>query len=122
MSQFNKLKHASIASFATAYDALGCLIIRHENLLVSRIPTFSQQYRKSLNERKLLKIEVQKLLDANIIRPSRSLYASPVILVPKIDKSIRMCVDYRRLNLITITEQWPLPRIDDILDGLLGCK
>jgi hypothetical protein len=42
--------------------------------------------------------------------------------VPKKDKSIRMCVDYRRLNQVTITEQWPLPRIDDILNGLLGSK
>jgi hypothetical protein len=42
--------------------------------------------------------------------------------VPKKDISIRMCVDYRRLNQVTFTEQWPLPRIDDILDGLLGSK
>ena len=123
MTQFNKLKHASIPSFATAYDSLGCCTIsKHEILLDSRIPIFSQPYRKSLNERELLKQEVQKLLDANIIRPSRSPYASPVILVPKKDKSIRMCVDYRRLNQVTITEQWPLPRKDDILDGLLGSK
>ena len=38
------------------------------------------------------------------------------------DKSIRMCVDYRRLNRVTVSELWPLPRIDDILDGLLGSK
>jgi hypothetical protein len=62
------------------------------------------------------------LLDANIIRPSRSPYASPVILVPKKDKNIRMCVDFRRLNKVTVSKQWPLPRIDDILDGLLGSK
>jgi len=62
------------------------------------------------------------LLDANIIRPSRSPYASPVILVPKKDNTIRMCVDFRRLNKDTVSEQWPLPRIDDILDGLLGSK
>ena len=55
-----------------------------------------------------------------IIRPSSSTYASPVILVPKKDNSIRMCVDFRRLNKITVSEQWALPRIDDILDDLLG--
>jgi hypothetical protein len=128
MTQFNKLKHASIPSFAFAYDSFGCCTIsKHEILLDSRIPIFSQPYRKSLNELTLtlplpLPQEVQKLLDANIIRPSRSPYASPVILVPKKDKSIRMCVDFRRLNQVTITEQWPLPRKDDILDGLLGSK
>ncbi len=55
-----------------------------------------------------------------IIRPSSSTYASPVILVPKKDNTIRMCVDFRRLNKLTVSEQWPLPRIDDILDDLLG--
>ncbi len=62
------------------------------------------------------------MLDDNIIRPSRSPYASPVILVPKKDNTIRMCVDFRRLNKVTVSEQWPLPRIADILDGLLGSK
>jgi hypothetical protein len=108
--------------FATAYDSLGCCSISiHEILLDSRVPFFSQPYRKSLNEREYLKNEVLKLLDANIIGPSRFLYASPVILVPKKDKSIRMCVDYRRLNQITITEQRPLPRIDEILLSLMVC-
>ncbi len=60
------------------------------------------------------------MLNAHIIRPSRSPYASPVILVPKKDNTIRMCVDFRRLNKVTVSEQWPLPRIDDIFDGLLG--
>jgi hypothetical protein len=60
------------------------------------------------------------LLNAHIIRPYRSSYASPVILVPKKDNTIRMCVDFRRLNKVTVSEQWLLPRIDDILDGLLG--
>jgi hypothetical protein len=62
------------------------------------------------------------ILDANIIRPSRSPQASPVILVPKKDNSIRMCVDFRRLNKVTVSEIWPLPRIDDILDCLLRSK
>jgi hypothetical protein len=54
------------------------------------------------------------------IRPSRSTSASPVILVPKKDGFVRMCVDYRPLNLETIPEQWPLPRIADIIDNILG--
>ncbi len=53
---------------------------------------------------------------------SRSPYAASVILVPKKDKSNRMCVDYRRLNRLTVSELWPLPRIDDILDGPLGSQ
>jgi hypothetical protein len=75
-----------------------------------------------VKERFILKTEVQKLLDAGIIRPSRSPYAATVILVPKKDKSFRMCVYYRRLNRIIVSELRPLPRIDDILDGLIGSK
>jgi hypothetical protein len=67
-----------------------------------------------------MNLEIKKLIEAKIIRQSRSPYASPVILVPKKDGSVRMCVDYRRLNLETIPEQWPLPRMADILDNMLG--
>jgi hypothetical protein len=106
--------------FATANDCLGCCTLsKHEIILDSRTPIYSHPYRKSIKERSILSDEVRKLLDANIIRPSRSPYASPVILVPKKDNTIRMCVDFRRLNKVTVSEQWPLPRIDDILDGLL---
>ena len=117
--EFDKLKLTCTQSFA--YDSLGCgTISKHEIILESRVPIFSHPYRKSIKERQLLQIEVKKLLDALIIRSSRSSYASPVILVPKKEKSIRMCVDYRRLRKVTVSEQWPLPRIDDILDGLLS--
>ena len=120
---FNQLAVSANKSFATDYNSLGCCnISKHEIRLQTRIPIHSHAYRKSLRERDLLKDEINKLLTANIIRPSRSPYASPVILVPKKDGSVRMCVDYRRLNLETIPEQWPLPRITDILDNMLGSK
>ena len=54
--------------------------------------------------------------------PSSSPWASPVVLVPKKDGSLRFCVDYRRLNSITVKDVYPLPRVDDILDALGGVK
>jgi len=77
-------------------------------------------YRKSFKERKLVQDEVNKMLQAGIIRLSESPWAFPVVLIPKPDGTTRFCVDYRLLNAITIRDPYPLPRIDDILDRLKG--
>lgn len=54
------------------------------------------------------------------IRPSHSPYSAPILFVQKKDGSLRMCTDYRALNSKTIRDRYPLPRIDDLLDRLLG--
>ena len=61
-----------------------------------------------------------KLIDHGFIRPSKSPYGSPVLFVKKKDGSLRMCIDYRALNKITIKNKYPLPRIDELLDRLFG--
>lgn len=57
-----------------------------------------------------------------MIQESSSSYASPIVLVRKSDGSLRLCVDYRRLNLKTQRDTFPLPRIDESLDALSGAK
>src|SRR4051812_4725332 len=66
--------------------------------------------------------QVTELLQKGFIRPSKFPYASSVIFVAKKDGSLRMCVDYRALNKITIKNRYPLPRIDEILDRLKGAE
>ena len=66
--------------------------------------------------------QVDDMLNRNIIEESNSPWASGVVLVKKKDGSLRFCVDYRRLNAITIKDAYPLPRIDDSLDCLAGTK
>ena len=66
--------------------------------------------------------QVQQMLSSNVIRPSNSPWASPVVMVRKKDGSLRFCADFRQLNAATIKDVHPLPRIDDLLDALHGAK
>ena len=84
---------------------------------VSRAP-----YRMAPAELKELKVQLQELLDMGFIRPSFSPWGAPVLFVKKKDGSLRMCIDYRELNKLTIKNKYPLPRIDDLFDQLQGKK
>ena len=64
--------------------------------------------------------EIKKMLENRIIRPSKSPWASPVVIVGKKGGEKRLCVNYRKLNKLTEKDRYPLPRIDDLLDSLGG--
>ena len=65
---------------------------------------------------------MQELLDKGFIRPSTSPWGAPVLFVKKKDGSLRLCIDYRQLNKVTIHNQYPLPHIDDLFDQLQGAR
>jgi hypothetical protein len=74
------------------------------------------------NELAELKIQLQDLLDKGFIRPSASPWDCPALFVKKKDNSLRLCVDYRPLNAVTIKNKYPLPHIDILFDKLAGAK
>ena len=93
-----------------------------------RIPTtddipVSQPFRRiPPTQYQEVKDHIQKLLQDDIIQESHSPYASPVVIVRKKDGSMRLCVDYRRLNAKTVRDAFPLPRIEESLDAVDNAK
>ncbi|RVX14525.1 Transposon Ty3-I Gag-Pol polyprotein [Vitis vinifera] len=67
-------------------------------------------------------IELDELLGKGFIRPSTSPWGAPVLFVKKKDDTLRLCIDYRKLNRVTVKNKYPLPRIDDLFDQLKGAK
>ena len=86
-----------------------------------KIPPF-KLYRQSENELRETKRQIYEYLDAGHIRPSSSSFGASVLLVKKKDGSMRMCIDYHGLNDITIKNNFPIPRIDDLYDRLGKAK
>ena len=73
-------------------------------------------------ELKELKLQLQELLEKGFIRPSVSPWGAPVLFVKKKDGTLRLCIDYRQLNKLTVKNKYLLPRIDDLFDQLEGAS
>ncbi|KAL0537629.1 hypothetical protein IC582_026612 [Cucumis melo] len=84
------------------------------------VPISRAPYRMAPAELKELKVQLQELLDKGFIRPSVSPWGVPVLFVKKKDGSMRLCIDYRELNKVTVKNRYPLPKIDDLFDQLQG--
>ncbi|KAL0541244.1 hypothetical protein IC582_021286 [Cucumis melo] len=84
------------------------------------VPISRASYRMALAELKELKVQLREFLDKGFIRPSVSPWGAPVLFVKKKDGSMRLCIDYRELNKVTVKNRYPLPRIDDLFDQLQG--
>nr|GEZ40833.1 putative reverse transcriptase domain-containing protein [Tanacetum cinerariifolium] len=83
-------------------------------------PVTRAPYRLAPSEMKELSVQLQELLEKGFIRPISSAWGAPVFFVKKMDGSFRMCIDYRKLNKLTIKNRYPLSRIDDLFDQLQG--
>ncbi|XP_073367813.1 uncharacterized protein [Aegilops tauschii subsp. strangulata] len=92
------------------------------NLAPDAAPVNCRPYRYSPLQTDEIEKQVKEMLDAGLITPSISPFVAPVLLVKKKYGTWRFCVDYRRLNAITVKNKFPMPVIDEILDELGGAK
>ena len=94
----------------------------HIDLMSGVTPISKVPYRMAPAEMAELKKQLDELLEKGYIRPSVSPWGAPVLFVKKKDGSMRLCIDYRELNKVTVKNRYSLPRIDDLFDQLRGAK
>lgn len=87
-------------------------------LLPGARPSFAQPYRAGPDSGKIIQGHIEDLQSKGRIEPAKSKWAAPVVLAPKHDGTVRFCVDYLRLNAVTVRDSCPLPRMVDCLDSL----
>lgn len=109
--------------FAKDDTDLGCATrIKHVIDTGTAQPIKQAPRRLPLSQADEAKSQIQAMLKNGIIEPSESPWAAPIVLVKKKDGSTRFCIDYRKLNSITVKDAYPLPRIDESIDCLAGSK
>ena len=92
------------------------------DLVSGTSPIFIVSYQMSASVLGELKKKLEELLKKQFIRPCVSPWGAPMLLVKKKDSSMRLCVDYRQLNKVTIKNRYLLPRIDSLMDQLVGAE
>ncbi len=81
-------------------------------------PAYRSPYRLSPSELEETKKQIEGDIKSGVVVPSSSPFGAPIIFVTKKDGGLRMCMDYRALNKLTVKNRYPLPRIEDLLDKL----
>ena len=91
-------------------------------ILPGTAPTSRAPYRMAPTELKELKVKLQAILDIGFIRPSVLPWGAPVLFVKKKDGTLRMCINYRQINKVTVKNKYLFPRIKDLFDQLKGAS
>ena len=122
LSHLEKCQQAQMKSLILKYKNIFPDVPRRTNIVVHDVdvgearPIKQHPYRMNPEKFKLAKKEIDYMLKHNIIQRSSSDWSSPCVLVPKPDGSIRFCTDYRKVNDVTKTDAFPIPRVDDCVD------
>ena len=96
-------------------------VYEHEVIpTMPHVPTFKPLYRMTPREKQELEDQIKVFLANGWIRPSTSPYGAPVLFAQKADGKLRLCIDYRMLNKVTIPNRYPLPHIQDLFDMMKG--
>ena len=97
-------------------------LIQHK-ICLENITPIKQRYRpRNPAMQEIINQEIERMLKEKVIRPSKSPWSSPIVVVQKKDGKPRLCVDYRKLNTVTCKDAYPLPQINATLDKLRGAK
>ena len=97
-------------------------IIEHKVVLNSETPVYKTPYTMPYAVREKVEQEVKNMLNAGIVKKFKSAYGAPIVVVQKKDTSMRLCIDYRGLNEITVFDPQPMPKLDDIFNKLGKAK
>ncbi len=111
-------RNSDVCSNKLGHTKLLC----HQIFATQEVPVKQKPYRVSSTKLKAMKELIDEMLAAEVIEPSSSAWASPVVLIPKKTGGLRFCVDYRKLNAITPSNAYPLPNIQEILESLVGAS
>ena len=123
LEQLKEVVAESTNIFMLDDSELGCTsLVQHSIDTGDHHPVKQQPYRTPVIYREKIEKMVADMQKQGVVRPSKSPWASPIVLVPKKDGSLRFCVDFRQLNALTKKDVYPLPRVEDILDTLGDAK
>lgn len=110
-------------TIAATGDRLGFTTLEEHTIDTGDHPPIKQRYYPiPYHQRDYVKREIESMLKMGIIEKSNSAWNSPIVLVPKSNGEIRMCLDSRKLNSVTKVDTYPMPLIQEILDSLNNAK
>ena len=123
-----------LGSTSSSVQLCGCFLDELPGLPPQRVVDFGIElhlgtspismtpYRMAPVDLQELRVQLHELLDKGFIRPSTSPWGASVLFAKNKDKTLRLCIDYKQLNRVTIKNRYPLPRIDDLVDQLRGAR
>ena len=97
-------------------------VVKHTINTGDCAPIKQMPRRLPIHMREVMDDEIDKMLENNVIEPSNSPWSSPIVLVKKKDGSVRLCVDYRKINAVTVKDSFPIPNINASIDTLVGSR